>query len=87
MGTKAYRARRDTNEPAVIDALEKCGWRVWKLAQRGVPDLLCFKGGRMRLVEVKTCKGKLRQTQQWDAELKVAVLRSADEALDWSREQ
>jgi Holliday junction resolvase len=86
VGTKAYRARRDKNEPAVIDALEKCGWRVMKLAQRGIPDLLCAKNGVVRLVEVKRPKGKLRSTQQWDAELDVAVLRSADDVIAWTKQ-
>jgi hypothetical protein len=45
-------ARRDENEPAVVEALQAAGWVVTQLSQEGVPDLLCTKGKRIVLIEV-----------------------------------
>lgn len=81
---KAHRARRDANEPQVIEALEACGWTVYTIAQRGRPDLLCKRGRVWQPIEVKTPKGKLRETQQWED---VPVLRSADDVLEWNAKQ
>ena len=85
---KAHRARRDTSEREIIDVLEKRGAYVRKIAQRGLPDLLVWwhDGRTIHLVECKTGKGKLRETQQWDKiGLHVTVLRSAEEAMRWNR--
>lgn len=85
---KAHRARRDTSEAEIIDVLEKRGCYVRKLAQRGLPDLLVWwhDSPRVYLIECKTGKGKLRETQQWDkVGLNVTVLRSAEEAAMWNR--
>jgi hypothetical protein len=56
-------SRRDTAEPAIVDALEACGFRVWRL-QRPV-DLLIYGGGKWQLMEVKTptSTGKRRSRQ------------------------
>jgi hypothetical protein len=46
------------------------------------------QGPQIRFVEVKTAKGRMQKTQAWwDGVLPVAILRSADEALAWSKEQ
>lgn len=86
---KAHRARRDASEPEVIDALERCGELVFKLAQKGLPDLLTVNvhTKRISLVEVKTKKGKLRETQSgWEEDgLPVSILRSAEEVWQWAR--
>jgi hypothetical protein len=93
MSNKAHRARRDASEPDVIEALEACGWSVRKIAQRGLPDLVIWKHQEqamtaMWFIECKTGKGKLRATQDWASQgLTVPILRSADEALAWSKEQ
>lgn len=100
--SRAHRARRDTSEPEVIEALEVCGWGVLKLAQRGVPDLAVWRkhqryaengkivGVIVRFVECKTKRGKLRegtQTKWEDDGLPVSILRSAEDVLAWHRQQ
>jgi hypothetical protein len=45
-------ARRDSNEPDVIAALEGMGWAVQKL-DPPAPDLLTSRGDRMMLIEIK----------------------------------
>jgi hypothetical protein len=88
MGAKAHRARRDSNEPEVLQALREHGWICWKIGQRGIPDLLCYlpleRGGvKWQAFEVKTKTGKLRDTQQWGH---VPVLRSAQDVLEWNKQ-
>ena len=58
-------AKVDTNHGEIVRAFEKCGARVLSLAAmgRGVPDLLVCIRNRLRLVEVKGEKGKLRPQQ------------------------
>lgn len=58
-------AKVDKNHGEIVRAFEKCGARVLSLASmgRGVPDLLVSIRNRLRLVEVKSAKGKLT-TQQ-----------------------
>lgn len=87
--SRAHRARRDRAEPEVIETLEACGWKVTKLAQKGIPDLLASKGGEIRLIEVKTGSAKLRDTQLWwdEMDMPVYVLRSRDQVLAWHQEQ
>lgn len=46
-------AKRDANEPAIIQALERCGWFVRQLSDPDWPDLFIARGGRRELVEVK----------------------------------
>ncbi len=63
-GTARLNARRDANEPAIVDALRAQGFHVTRINGTGVPDLLVSKrGGFMRLVEVKMPKGRYRQAQ------------------------
>lgn len=47
------RARRDANEGPIIRELERCGWLVQQLNIEDWPDLICFKAGRIVLVQVK----------------------------------
>ena len=55
-------AKRDQNEPAVIEALTLVGARVWRLS---LPlDLLVGFQGRFYLLEVKGEKGKLKPGQE-----------------------
>lgn len=50
---------RDKSEPAIVDALEKAGWEIWKKLPT---DLLALKRIRgelvIKLVECKTLQGK-----------------------------
>lgn len=59
MSLNRFAKRRDTSEPAIIDALERAGFDVW---QRDEPDLMVRKTswapGLVQLLECKTGKGK-----------------------------
>ena len=65
-----------------------------KLSGKGLPDLLVWlprylshESGWPHLIECKTKKAKLRETQDWETlGLRVDVLRTADEALQWNPE-
>lgn len=46
-------ARRDENEPAIVQALEAVGCTVTRLNERGVTDLLVGRNGTNYLMEVK----------------------------------
>lgn len=81
-----WAARRDENEGEVKTALELAGWKVFRLSMPGWPDLLCVRAGKVRLVEVKTPKGKLKPAQAAffpilaACGLPVVVVRSGEEA-------
>lgn len=50
-----WRSRRDTNERAIVAALELCGVVVFKVeGPPGMADLLCYFQGIWKPVEVKT---------------------------------
>jgi Holliday junction resolvase len=55
--------KRDDAEPDVVEELERGGASVTRLSGKGVPDLLVGFHGRNHLVEVKTGKAGLRDTQ------------------------
>jgi hypothetical protein len=69
----------------VIEALEKLGYKVWKLAQLGRPDLLTLsQSQQLALVEVKTKKAKHRETQDWETQgWPVVTLRTAEQVFSW----
>lgn len=82
------RERRDSTESEVVETLQICGWSVQRLpGGDGVPDLLCGKGGRNVLAEVKAPKGKLRETQiEWAGRWRggaPVLLRSRNDVLNW----
>lgn len=56
MSLSRYAKKRDAAEPRIVEALQAAGWLVEKL-DRPV-DLLCWKAGTVRLLEVKTGRGK-----------------------------
>lgn len=88
MSNRAHRARRDLSEGEILHALGICGWQTRKLAQKGIPDVLAWKPGRVVLIECKTGKGKLRETQQWaDIGLDVLVFRCAEDVFSWHQGQ
>ncbi|MBL8224483.1 MAG: hypothetical protein JNM50_04060 [Chromatiales bacterium] len=76
---------RDGNEPAIVQALEACGFVVERLpGGGGVPDLLASRAGRWHLAEVKNPAGRNRteQTQRaFQARhlAPVVLLRTADD--------
>lgn len=87
-GLARFAAKRDANEPAIVQALEAQGFHVARVSGKGFPDLVVSKGGGfLRLVEIKNPKGKNRET---DDQRKfreayqgpaVVTLRSVDDAL------
>ncbi len=87
MSLKRWDAKRDANEGAIVDALERVGAHVLRLSISGAPDLLVsFKSGRRRelaLLEVKTATGKVNKRQRdFESEgWEVFVVRSIDDAL------
>lgn len=81
-----YTARRDQTEPSVVGALERCGFCVERLSQRGVPDLLVSRRGQWHMVECKAGKRGMTPDQQ-DFRARhhapVIVLRTPLEAIEW----
>lgn len=77
-------AKRDANEPLIVDYLEAAGCSVLKVNEAGKPDLVAFKSGRVWLIEIKQPKGKLRERQtafqaKWTGP-PIHVVRTVDEA-------
>jgi hypothetical protein len=81
-------AKRDLSERDVVAALKACGWIVGKVSEKGWPDLICYRDGQLRLIEVKTGKRMLRESQNWwEGLIPVTILRDAQQAISWSKEQ
>jgi len=57
MSLRRHAVSRDASEPEVVEALERCGFVVERISQRGVPDLLVSRRGRFYCVEVKRPPG------------------------------
>jgi len=81
-----YRNKRDTEEPAIVEALRRLGCTVERLDKP--VDLLVGYRGRTYAVEVKGPAGKLTKAQQvffetWTGD--VTILNSPDEAIEWVR--
>lgn len=77
-------ARRDSNEPEIIQALRSVGATVQAISIKGCPDLLIGYRGLNFLLEVKVAKGKLTDDETawhnaWQGQ--VGIVRSVDEAL------
>jgi len=80
------KAKVDSNQNEIVQALRDYGCSVQSLAQigKGCPDLLCAYRGKMFLMELKVDKGKLTLDQDtWHSRWKatVHIVRSADEAV------
>ena len=69
-------AKRDANEPEIVDALRSVGAKVWRMSGRGLPDVLVMFRGKLYAAEIKTAKGKLTKHQG-----EFPVWRSPAEAL------
>jgi hypothetical protein len=70
----------------VVDALERCGFAVERISQRGVPDLLASRRGLWHTIECKV--GKRGTTPDQDDfrgrhHAPVVVLRTPLEAIEW----
>ena len=78
-------AKRDKNEPEIIQALRAVGASVAQNSAPGLPDLLVGYRGQTYLIEVKAPKGTLTPDQvefmrQWEGTL-VHICKTPDEAL------
>ena len=81
----AAKGRRDANHGRIVRALQRVGTEVVDLGGvgRGVPDLLTCRQGVIRLLEIKTEKGRNGTSQNefrtrgWP----VSVVRNEEEAL------
>lgn len=56
--------RRDLNEPAVVEYLNRAGAVVCRISSKGVPDLLVGYRGTWIMLEVKQPGGKLKDSQE-----------------------
>ena len=81
--------RNDAAHAEICDALRSLGFSVQSLAGvgGGVPDVLAGMAGRNFLLEIKTDKAKLNETQtawhdSWRGQ--VAVIRGVDDAIKWA---
>lgn len=76
------RAKRDTLERQIVDALRIRGVFVVRLSDPGLPDLICWKEGWVCLIalEVKSPRGRLTQAQQRYTGPR-QIVRSVEEAL------
>ena len=85
MSLRRTAARRDSNEPEIVQAYIAAGCTVVRLSAKGCPDLLVGLHGVNYLIEVKEDKGKLTYDQiefheTWGGQ--VAIVRTIEEALE-----
>ena len=73
--------RRDTIEPAIVEALKAHGVTVWQIGGRGLPDLLCLHRTRWVPLEVKSGPTARLSTVQALQQAPWEIVRSVDEAL------
>lgn len=80
-------AKRDANEPEIVDALTRAGAVVYRLSGSGLPDLLVGFRGDTYLLEVKAARGALTEDERLFLEAwhsaggVVRVVRTSEEAL------
>jgi len=84
MGIPPRAARRDENEPEIVEMLRRLNASVQPLSIKGIPDLLVGYDHVNYLIEVKTAKGKLTPDQidihsTWKGQIGIA--RTVQEAL------
>lgn len=75
-------ARRDGNEPGIVDTARRIGLKVFYTSELG--DLIVQHGDRTELWEVKTETGKLTDAQcrMRQQGLKAWTIRSVDDVLE-----
>ncbi len=84
---KRHNARRDANEPGIVEALRKSGALVDRIDGTGTPDLLVGYQGEWFLLEVKVPDKKPRLTEAeaaWHERAigyPVAIVQTPEEAL------
>jgi hypothetical protein len=81
-------AKRDTAEPAIVEALERAGWTVKRVSGHDLPDLFCSRKNYVVAAEVKTGKRKLTEGQrkfrdEWQGPF--VELRTVNDAINLSR--
>lgn len=78
-------ARRDENEPSIVEAARKVGFKVFYTNELG--DLIVQWAGLTELWEVKTEAGKLTEAQlrRKQAGLVARVVRTIDDVLEAKR--
>lgn len=63
-----FNPKRDKSEAGIIAALQKCGWGVWPLSGKGIPDLLVYVPQAIPpafyLIEAKTGRGRSTEAQE-----------------------
>ena len=82
-GLHRYDAKRDANEPTIIDYFRWHGYSVEQISGKGVPDLLLGKDGKNYIVEVKGEGKNLNQNQkEWHANWlgQIAICRTTEDA-------
>ena len=74
--------KRDANEKAIVQALERVGATVFRLSEPGCPDLLVGWRGQWFPLEVKAADGTLTPLQSVTLTATgVTIVRSVDDAL------
>lgn len=83
MSLRRFDAKRDANEPAIVDALEDIGVTCYRISEPGLPDLLVWTQREgFRLIEVKMPGKKLNIRQQATRRyVPFAVVESVADAL------
>lgn len=86
MSLPRYAARRDRNEPDIVEGLEACGWECKRLSSEELPDLLCrHRGsGQLALLEIETGSYKRRRSKEQLAMLRawsIPIVKTLDEAV------
>jgi len=83
-----YAAKRDANEPAIIDMLRAHGCVVWQLSGKGITDLLVMRKGKKWLADVKMPGKPTTEAQEelWEkaatkAQCAVFILRTPADAV------
>lgn len=78
-----HAAKRDGNEPEIVEALEHLGVYVLRVSSPGAPDLLCYRDDRGWLpIEIKQPGETLTPAQlALRARACFPVVRSVEEAL------
>jgi hypothetical protein len=80
-GLRAYGNKRDASEAGIVEVLRVAGALVYRLDRPC--DLLVYYRGVIRVVEVKTGKGKLTENQkEFRKHWPLHIIRDVDGALE-----
>ena len=85
-----FAAKRDANEAAIVQVLERRGYCVDRVSAPGFPDLVVSRRGSVWFVEVKAPDGTLTPKQvKWRSRWQgppVYTLRTVEDAIAFPRE-